>query len=162
MIIDSSSYFETIDIWKSFCELHFDLFNLTCEEYSFLLGSEIEKLEELVVTKNTIIAAISIEEKRRQKLIEFLSQELGQDLTSVRDLVDIVEAYESTTKESHFKKFNGLLIDLIEKIQIQNKKNQIFLNKAILSLQEIRQGAIGQKKYTTYDSKGSHISSTAR
>jgi flagellar biosynthesis/type III secretory pathway chaperone len=49
---------------------------------------------------------------------------------------------------------NSLLIDIIHRIQEQNKKNQMFLNKAMLSLREIKQGFTGKKTYTTYGADG--------
>jgi flagellar biosynthesis/type III secretory pathway chaperone len=65
-----------------------------------------------------------------------------------------MQNYEAETNEKHLYRFNELLIDVIEKIQTQNKKNQLFINKAILSLREIREDAGGVKKYNTYSAKG--------
>ncbi len=55
---------------------------------------------------------------------------------------------DSLNSEKH------LLIDIIEKLQTQNKKNQLFLNKAINNLREIREDALGVKSYSTYNNKG--------
>ena len=52
------------------------------------------------------------------------------------------------------KNLNALLIDIVQKIQEQNKKNQMFLNRAMLSLREIKQGFTGKKTYSTYGADG--------
>jgi flagellar biosynthesis/type III secretory pathway chaperone len=62
--------------------------------------------------------------------------------------------FEKQNNTQHLYRFNALLIDVIEKIQTQNKKNQVFLNKAINSLKEIREEALGVKNYNTYNKKG--------
>jgi flagellar biosynthesis/type III secretory pathway chaperone len=57
-------------------------------------------------------------------------------------------------------KLNLVLLDIIEKLQDQNKKNQIFLNKALLSLQELKDSfAGGEKKFKTYGANGNTYSS---
>ena len=48
-------YFEVTDLWKRLCEEHVDLFNLTCDEYSLLLSSQLEELEEKLIEKNNTI-----------------------------------------------------------------------------------------------------------
>ena len=68
--------------------------------------------------------------------------------------------YPVELKEKHLFRFNALLIDLIEKIQNQNKRNQLFINKALHSLKEIRQDVLGKKSYSTYTSRGSAVSSS--
>ena len=53
-------YFQITDIWKKFCEEHNLLFNQTCDEYSLLLGSELEKLDETVALKQETIQRIGV------------------------------------------------------------------------------------------------------
>ena len=65
--------------------------------------------------------------------------------------------YEDQNNTKHLYRFNELLIDVIEKIQEQNKKNQVFLNKAINNLREIREEAMGVKNYSTYNQKGHSV-----
>lgn len=61
------------------------------------------------------------------------------------------------------KKLNLILMDIVEKIQEQNKKNQVFLNKALISLKELKNSfSGGGKKYETYGSNGATRNSLSR
>ena len=69
----------------------------------------------------------------------------------------MIEAFyviDMTSSIPALKNLNALLIDIIHKIQEQNKKNQMFLNKAMLSIRDIKQGFTGKKQYTTYGADG--------
>ena len=149
-------YFQITDIWKKFCEEHNLLFNQTCDEYSLLLGSELEKLDETVALKQETIQRIGGLDKIRKDLITSINKELPNEkhIKTVSELIIHFNSYDSEKEQKHLFRFNALLIDIIEKIQAQNKRNQIFINKAIHSLQSIREEAIGQKSYNSYDAKG--------
>ncbi len=149
-------YFQITDIWKKFCEEHNLLFNLTCDEYSLLLGSELEKLDLKVEEKQETIARISNLDNVRSTLIKNINKEIDSkdEIKTVAELLKHFENYDSEKEQKHLFRFNRLLIDIIEKIQDQNKRNQLFINKAIHSLQTIREDAVGQKSYNTYDAKG--------
>lgn len=154
-------YFEVTDLWKRLCEEHNMLFNVTCDEYSLLLSSELDLLEEKLVEKNEIILKIGALETIRRELISELSALLpDQEIDSVSKLIEVMRAYEVEKNQKHLFRFNALLIDIIEKIQAQNKRNQLFINKALLSLKQIRIEATGKKNFSTYTSKGSAISSS--
>lgn len=154
-------YFEVTDLWKRLCEEHNALFNVTCDEYSLLLRSELDLLEEKLIEKNEIIARINALEVIRRDLIKELNDQMPeQNIDSVSRLLDVMTVYEVEKKQKHLFRFNALLIDIIEKIQAQNKRNQLFINKALLSLKQIRLEATGKKNYSTYSSKGSAISTS--
>jgi flagellar biosynthesis/type III secretory pathway chaperone len=154
-------YFQVTDLWKRLCEEHNELFNVTCDEYSLLLKSELDLLEEKLVEKNQIIARISALENIRRDVITELNSLLPEkNVDSVSKLLEVMKAYEVEKNQKHLFRFNALLIDIIEKIQAQNKRNQLFINKALLSLKQIRIEASGKKNYSTYTSKGSAISSS--
>jgi flagellar biosynthesis/type III secretory pathway chaperone len=154
-------YFQVTDLWKRLCEEHNELFNVTCDEYSLLLKSELDLLEEKLVEKNQIIARISALENIRRDVIAELNSLLPEkNVDSVSKLLEVMKAYEVEKNQKHLFRFNALLIDIIEKIQAQNKRNQLFINKALLSLKQIRIEASGKKNYSTYTSKGSAISSS--
>jgi flagellar biosynthesis/type III secretory pathway chaperone len=154
-------YFEVTDLWKRLCEEHNELFNITCDEYSLLLNSELSLLEEKLVEKNTIILKIGALETIRRELMRDLAAILPETkIDSVSKLVEVMQAYEVENKQKHLFRFNALLIDIIEKIQAQNKRNQLFINKALISLKQIRIEATGKKNYSTYSSKGSALSSS--
>ena len=155
-------YFEITELWKQFCEAHNELFNLTCDEYSLLLRSELELLEEKIEEKNQCIARIGTLEFIRRDLINDLTKLIpDRNVDSVAGLLAVMTEYEVESKQKHLFRFNALLIDIIEKIQAQNKRNQLFINKALNSLQQIRLEATGKKKFQTYSAKGSAISSTS-
>lgn len=153
-------YYRITDLWKEFCELHNSLFDLTCDEYSLLLKSDLENLETKVEEKKAIIHKISLIESERVLLIEDLNKELSDEkkISTVSELITYFREFEEKNNLKHLFRFNALLIDIIEKIQDQNKRNQIFINKAIHALKEIRHEAVGQKNYATYNSLGKQTS----
>lgn len=154
-------YFEVTDLWKRLCEEHNLLFNVTCDEYSLLLQSDLENLEEKLIEKQEIIARINTLEIVRRQLIKELSAIFPEkEIDSVSRLIETMRAYEVEQNQKHLFRFNALLIDIIEKIQAQNKRNQLFINKALLSLKQIRMEACGKKNYSTYTSKGSAVSTS--
>lgn len=154
-------YFEVTDLWKRFCEEHNALFNVTCDEYSLLLQSDLDQLEEKLAEKNEIIARISALELIRKEIIRELNDLFPEkEIDSVSKLLDVMTVYEVEKKQKHLFRFNALLIDIIEKIQAQNKRNQLFINKALLSLKQIRLEATGKKNYSTYTSRGSAVSTS--
>jgi flagellar biosynthesis/type III secretory pathway chaperone len=151
-------YFEVTSLWKQLCEEHNELFNLTCDEYSLLLKSELESLEEKIIEKNECIQRIGTLELVRRDLIKDLSALYpNKTIDSVSSLIEVLSAYEIESNQKHLFRFNALLIDIIEKIQAQNKRNQLFINKALHSLQQIRLEASGKKNFSTYSAKGSAV-----
>lgn len=154
-------YFEVTDLWKRLCEEHNELFNITCDEYSLLLRSELSLLEEKLAEKNDIILRINALEMVRRELIKEVNLLYPEkEIDSVSMLLEVMKNYEVETKQKHLFRFNALLIDIIEKIQVQNKRNQLFINKALLSLKQIRIEATGKKNFSTYSSKGSALSTS--
>ena len=151
-------YFRITDIWKRFCEEHSELLDKTFEEYSLLLSSDIDALEPLLQEKADVVQRISFLEKARARCIEELNEYLTEQgvktIDSISELIQVMKDYEEHNNEKHLFRFNQLLIDIIEKIQEQNKKNQLFLNRSINSLREIREDALGVKNYNTYNNKG--------
>jgi len=156
-------YFQMTDLWKQFCEEHNELFNLTCDEYSLLLQSDLDLLEEKIQEKNECIKRIGTLELIRRDLIKEVNALYpNKTIDSVSGLIEIMSQYEVESKQKHLFRFNALLLDIIEKIQAQNKRNQLFINKALHSLQQIRYEATGQKNFTSYSSKGSAKSMSSR
>ncbi|MBP9681438.1 MAG: flagellar export chaperone FlgN [Bacteriovorax sp.] len=154
-------YFQVTDLWKRLCEEHNELFSVTCDEYSLLLQSKLDLLEEKLIEKNDIILRIGTLESIRRELIDDLNKLYPETpIESVSQLLDVMKSYEVENNQKHLFRFNALLIDIIEKIQAQNKRNQLFINKALLSLKQIRVEATGKKNFSTYSSKGSAISSS--
>jgi len=150
-------YFQVTDLWKRFCELHNELLELTFDEYELLLAGNLDSLNEKVLIKETKIKEIAAVERIRHQLIKEIDSniEVENGINSVVDLLKIMSKTKFEKENNYLTKFNGLLIDIIEKIQEQNKRNQIFINKALISLKDIRLEAMGTKSYQTYDKSGS-------
>jgi flagellar biosynthesis/type III secretory pathway chaperone len=149
-------YQQVITIWEDFCHLHKDLYDITCDEYLTLLASDIDKLETMLPLKEEIIQRIGELERERHALIDRLNElHLGPDrITKISELLKMFSDIEDQSPVKILRNLNDLLIDMIEKIQAQNKKNQIFLNKAMLSLKDLRTGFSGKKAFTTYGADG--------
>jgi flagellar biosynthesis/type III secretory pathway chaperone len=150
------TYFSTSDLWNSLCELHAILFDLTCDEYSCLLENNLEELENVVIKKEEIVKKVQKLENERQKIIESINTILDEEfkITSASELLLFLEPVAKDMEQNHLMQFNRILIDIIEKIQNQNKKNQIFLNKAIDSIDKLRHEVSGKKSYNSYDHQG--------
>lgn len=153
------TFVEIITVWDKLCSLHSELFDKTCDEYMDLLASDIEALETTVEKKNEILAEIEAIDKERLKIINNLNEQniFTRKIEKSSQLIEEFGKF-SYLNTDHFRKQNDLLINIIENIQEQNKKNQIFLNKALLSLDEIRNSFMGNKKnLTTYNPKGKAV-----
>lgn len=149
-------YQRVINVWEGFCQLHKELYDLTCEEYLTLLASDIDKLEDMLPLKEEIIGKISELEKERTELIDRLNETkiFSNPIEKASELLNAFKDLDQKSAIPALRNLNGLLIDIIEKIQEQNRKNQMFLNKAMVSLREIKQGFSGKKTYTTYGADG--------
>lgn len=162
-------YFQVTDLWRMLCEKHSELYDLTSDEYSCLLENELDRLEQIVQHKALLIESIGKVEEIRQQLIGklnlALANETDKKYTLVRNVSDLLKVMSTVQPEidgKHLFQFNALLIDIIEKIQAQNKKNQIFINKALDSLRMIRENAIGEKKCSVYTASGKTTTNTGR
>lgn len=149
-------YYQVLSVWEEFCSLHKELYDLTAEEYLTLLESDIDKLETMLPLKEELISKIVVVEKTRTELIQTLN-EINLFSFQIIKAGDLLTAFNEVDNENGLpalKNLNSLLIDIIHKIQDQNKKNQQFLNKAMLSIREVKQGFTGKKHYTTYGADG--------
>jgi flagellar biosynthesis/type III secretory pathway chaperone len=110
----------------------------------------------MLIEKEEIIAKIAEIEKERSELILNLNahQIFQGKISKASELINAFSSLESQAGLPALKNLNSLLIDIIQKIQEQNKKNQQFLNKAMHSLKEVKQGFSGKKTYTTYGADG--------
>lgn len=149
-------YQRTLAVWEGFCQLHKELYDLTCEEYLTLLESDIDKLEGMLPLKEEIISKINELEKERAELIDTLNKTaiFSTDIRRAGELLGAFADLDSAGPIPALKNLNSLLIDIIQKIQEQNKKNQQFLNKAMISINEIKRNFSGKKQYTTYGADG--------
>ena len=145
-------YGKACDIWKGFAENHNELYQLACEEYVLLLDSELEKLEECIDHKTEIIKRIEKLEAERTAFIRSINS--AQDSVTIVKARDLLTFFEAFVEDDLLEKYNKLLVDIIEKIQDQNKRNQIFLNKALTSIDEIKRGFSGKKYVETYNQRG--------
>ncbi len=149
-------YHSVVSVWEGFCHLHKELYDLTCDEYLTLLSSDVDKLEDALPLKEEIIRKISALEYERKDLIESIntSKIFTKNIFKSSDLLIVFSEIDQSSAMPALKNLNALLIDIVQKIQEQNKKNQMFLNRAMLSLREIKQGFTGKKTYSTYGADG--------
>jgi flagellar biosynthesis/type III secretory pathway chaperone len=148
-------YEELIGVWQDYITQHQNLYELTCIEYTHLLESNIDELDTCIKEKQIILDNIGVLEEHRQSIIsDFSSPEyLNLEISKMNELVEALAPYENEISLTRLTKLNDLLKDIIETIQEQNKKNQFFLNRAILSLNDLQKSFTG-KKYQTYSAKG--------
>ena len=145
-----------VDLWQEFCEKHTMLYEYTCDEYMHLLESDIDKLNVTLCEKKVLLAEINDLDQHRKEITEEVLA-LMQVTSGPAKLTFLLEELEKTDEKiaaTHIGKLNLILLDIIEKIQDQNKKNQIFLNKAILSLKELKESFNGKTQYKTYSPSG--------
>ena len=149
-------YHSVVSVWEGFCHLHKELYDLTFDEYLTLLSSDVDKLEDALPLKEEIIRKISALEYERKDLIESIntSKIFTKNILKSSDLLIVFSEIDQSSAMPALKNLNALLIDIVQKIQEQNKKNQMFLNRAMLSLREIKQGFTGKKTYSTYGADG--------
>ena len=149
-------YHSVVSVWEGFCHLHKELYDLTCDEYLTLLSSDVDKLEHMLPLKEEIISKISVLENERKDLIESINESklFTKNILKSSDLLIVFAEIDQVSAMPALKNLNALLIDIVQKIQEQNKKNQMFLNRAMLSLREIKQGFTGKKTYSTYGADG--------
>ncbi|MBD66829.1 MAG: hypothetical protein CME62_16620 [Halobacteriovoraceae bacterium] len=146
---------ELVMLWRNFCETHTQLYEYTCDEYIHLLASDIENLNETVSSKLTLLENINTLDAQRQELTHEITGLLGiENHKKLSHLTSALKANGETDTATQIEKLNLILIDIIEKVQEQNKKNQVFLNKAILSLQDLRESFMGKSNYKTYSASG--------
>lgn len=146
---------ELNSIWQEYCESHSSLYELTCDEYMHLLASDIELLEETLENKSAKIEYIKTLEVKRAEVLEELNVLAeGKELTKISDVIKLAKSLDDQTEAKRLDSFNLLLLDIIEKIQEQNKLNQLFLNKAILSLRDLKESFSGRKTFKTYGANG--------
>lgn len=147
-------YQQFVQIWEDFCRLHNDLHQLTCDEYMALLSSDLDLLEEHMAQKDQLLKHIDIVEGKRSKILDEMNNKLDEDISHVHQLLELMEPIEKNFTVSALKNLNDLLADVISKIQGQNKKNQIFLNKALINIKQIKDEFAGKKEYSTYGKNG--------
>ncbi len=148
--------------WKALCENHIILYNQTKKEYSLLIESNITKLEEILQIKSKIIININNINNQRNKAILSFINELKEENSSIeinnfQDLVDNVKSKSDTNYINELIELNNMLIKVIKKIQIQNKKNQLLLNKSIIFINSLKDEFLGKNSSFIYKKKGSDI-----
>ena len=145
-----------LEIWHAYCELHTKLYELTCEEYRLLLDSNLEELEKALDVKNDLIIEISVTNQTRLDLISDIFPD--ETIPKANDLCEklIILGYPDQAKA--VQKYNLLLLDIIENIQKQNKRNQFFLNKAIISLNNLRNSFDKKNNVKIYGRNGAAAS----
>jgi flagellar biosynthesis/type III secretory pathway chaperone len=150
-------YFEFVDLWKSLCDIHNQLYQITCEEYLALLNSNIDRVNSLLEEKEHLMKSIDDLEAHRFKLVLKVSETANlpaANFSKFKTVYDFLLIELNLKEENPLLKYHKLMVELIEKTQDQNKKNRIFLNKALLSIQELRNELNGTTKVNNYSRTG--------
>jgi flagellar biosynthesis/type III secretory pathway chaperone len=143
------------NLWREFCEKHTELYELTCDEYMHLLDSDIDKLDSSVEEKRLLLVSINELESHRQDITNEVSSLLKiEQPKKLAVLLDELRKNDEENFSNQIEKLNLILLDIVTKIQDQNRKNQVFLNKAILSLNDLKRSFTGKNNYKTYSSSG--------
>ena len=150
-----TTYQEMVELWKLMCVKHEELFHLTCQEYVLLLKSEVNELEIIIDKKIKIINEINFHDERRKSLLLSLGKALDiNENIKVSKFIDMIVRENIDQEIKTFQKYNMILIDLINKLKDQNKKNQLILNKSLINLKELREKLLGEDSLKTYDMRG--------
>jgi hypothetical protein len=146
---------ELVQIWQDYAKSHSDLLELTIDEYHLLLNNQIEEIEKKIIEKEKIITDIKFFDDERKKIVSDICQLFPQLDPNLKfsALVDFMETNIDENAGITLGKLNSILLELIKQLQTQNKKNQIFLNKSLHTIAEIKKEFSG-KKYSNYSSKG--------
>lgn len=153
--IQKESYKNIVNLWQRMCDLHQKLLEVTVREYSSLLSSELENTEKILEEKKNIIKQISAEESARKKLVnETLGPSTLDENFTFKDLKKYYDQFEIEKTGNHLNNFNLILKDIIEKIQKQNKKNRIFINRALISLDGLKLPAGESREHSLYNKDG--------
>ncbi len=150
-------YLEFTDLWKSLCDVHNQLYQFTCEEYLALLNSNIDRVHTLLENKELVMKSIDELEGERLALVHRVADHAQLSLTHFAKFKEVYAFFKeqiNLTDYNPLLKYHTLMIDLIEKTQEQNKKNRIFLNKALHSIQELRNDLNGNTKVNNYSRTG--------
>jgi len=147
-------YHKTISIWNLLCDHHKSLLDQTSKEYINLLSSEMEKVEDSIKEKEHTIKAISKIDLARNKLLEEINKEFSTNIQNFFELNGFFSDLPFEKENKHLNKFNQVLKECIKSIQEQNKTNQLFINKAIINLDKIKNAGAGNKNYNLYNSNG--------
>jgi flagellar biosynthesis/type III secretory pathway chaperone len=153
--VQKESYKNIVNLWQRMCDLHQALLETTAKEYYSLLSSELENTEKILNEKKLIIEKINIEEKNRKKLVnETLGPSSLDESYTFRDLKKHFDQFEIEREGDHLNNFNLILKDTIEKIKTQNKKNRIFINRALISLDGLKLPYGESKEHSLYNKDG--------
>jgi flagellar biosynthesis/type III secretory pathway chaperone len=144
------------NIWKDFCIYHSNLLDATFTEYEILLSSDLEDLDEVNAIKKEFINRISSKEMERKILLAQAFEDgiLTSKISSLSELEDGFAKYESNEKIEYFSEFSSLLKSIMVNLKLQNKKNQIYINKALNSLSNLKEEMAGKKSTQIYNPKG--------
>ncbi|MAW06948.1 MAG: hypothetical protein CME61_01555 [Halobacteriovoraceae bacterium] len=155
---EKEQYRTVINLWQSLCGLHQELYEVTCEEYHSLLASSIEETNKILNHKKEVMNKITLEEEKRKKLVnEVLGPEKLSSNTKFSDLKEHFNQFEIEKVGNHLNNFNLILINTINKIKEQNKKNQLFINRAIHSLEGLNIPKGENKQLSIYNNKGKRL-----
>lgn len=150
-------YLEFTELWKTLCETHNKLYQVTCDEYLALLNSDIDQVHHLLSIKEALMKEIDSLDKERSTLVNKVALQANiphESLKKFKTVYDYLRDQLDLNDKNPLIKYHQLMIEMVEKNQDQNKKNRIFLNKALTSIQELRKDLNGNIKVNNYSRTG--------
>jgi flagellar biosynthesis/type III secretory pathway chaperone len=148
-------YKSTVNLWQRLCNLHQSLLEVTNNEYTALLSSDLDSTTKILEQKKQLIERINKEEHARQKIVsEVLGPSTLHESFRFVDLKKFFNQFEIESKGNHLNNFNLILLDTIAKIKKQNKKNQYFINRALMSLDGLKLPSEQNPNHSIYNKSG--------
>ena len=144
------------NIWKDFCIFHSNLLDATFSEYDYLLSSDLDELDIVNTIKNELVEKIKSKELERKQLLTeaFEAGITTSEIKGLNQLENYFMEYERNEKIEYFSEFSLLLKNILTNLKAQNKRNQIFIYKALNSLASLREDMAGQKSTEVYSPSG--------
>ncbi len=150
-------YLEFTELWKTLCDSHNKLYQVTCDEYLALLNSDINLVHQLLSVKEDLMKQIDSLDRERSSLVNRVALQANipsESLKKFKTVYDYLRDQLALNEQNPLIKYHQLMIELVEKTQDQNKKNRIFLNKALSSIQDLRKELNGNIKVNNYSRTG--------
>ena len=151
-------YKSIINLWQRLCNLHQNLLEITTQEYTALLSSDLEETAKILDQKKVLIEKIGNEEIARQKIVsEILGPNSLDERFKFSDIKNFFNQFEIEKNGNHLNNFNLILLDTIKKIKEQNKKNRFYINRALISLDGLKLPSNQNPEHSIYNKNGKRM-----
>jgi flagellar biosynthesis/type III secretory pathway chaperone len=150
-------YHELTLLWRELCIHHTQLFETTNQEYQLLLAGETDQLESNLGSKKALIEKIQNYDLKRQTSVEDVFKYYSTNNNTSFHYSRLIELFNeklNLNENNELDKYNIFLVEIIDKIQIQNRKNRQFLNRALIMMEDLKKDFKNTGKVLSYNKKG--------